>query len=501
MSNHIPSSGERAAIVGYSAQYRISAEKIYTALLAGQLEWIALADPVAGRVDDIQVATPGKIDAYQIKWGEQVGSLSFNDLTNGEGDPGNSGSHGLIGQLAGGWRRLKASNPGRRVVVHLVSRDIGAPRAAIPHGDSTVSKANLQGFLTDCWIDRDWTRRGLQACPSGWRLALEALIRACGLTEPEFMAFSQDCELKLAYKLFEIPENPNREALRQQEDLRELTAFLFRCVGTERRMIRIDRDQLLDGLGWETRFKPRFLHEFPINRLYQPISATVAELEAALTGHKRGYLAVLGTPGSGKSTTLTHTLRYRKGCRLVRYYAYVPDSSLQGRGEASNFLHDIVLDLQSQGIRGGDTQAKTREEFIGKFHRQLAELHERWLAEGVLTVVLVDGLDHIEREQKPERSLLHDLPHPDTVLDGVVFILGSQTLELAGLSPAIKAHFKEKSRLVTMAPLARKAVFAIVESVGLELFIKDACGCPRTNRYGTNLGYSQPLSRTYRQGL
>ncbi|MEK6686092.1 MAG: ATP-binding protein [Pseudomonadota bacterium] len=467
MSNHIPSSGERAAIVGYSAQYRISAEKIYTALLAGQLEWIALADPVAGRVDDIQVATSGKIDAYQIKWGEQVGSLSFNDLTTGEGDPGNSGSHGLIGQLAGGWRRLKASNPGRRVVVHLVSRDIGAPRAAIPHGDSMVSKANLQGFLTDCWTDRDWTRRGLQACPSGWRLAMEELIRACGLTEPEFMAFVQDCELDWAYKLSEIPATPSREVLRQQEDLEALIAFLFQRVGADRRVIRIDRDQLLDGLGWETRFKPRFLHEFPINRLYQPISATVAELEAALTGLRRGYLAVLGTPGSGKSTTLTHTLRYRKGYRLVRYYAYVPDSPLQGRGEASNFLHDVVLALQSQGICGGEGQAKTREEFLGKLHRQLAELHERWLADGVLTVILVDGLDHIEREQKPERSLLHDLPHPDTVPDGVIFILGSQTLELAGLTPAIKAQLKEKSRFVTMAPLTRKAVFTIVESVSL----------------------------------
>lgn len=467
MSNHIPSSGERAAIVGYSAQYRIAAEKIYAALLAGQLEWIALADPNAGRVDDIQVATPGKIDAYQIKWGEQVDSLSFNDLTTGDGDPGNSNNHGLIGQLAGGWCRLKASNPGRRVVVHLISRDIGAPKAAIPHEKGTVSKANLQGFLTDCWTDRTWTKQGLRACPSGWKPALEVLIRVCGLAEPEFMAFAQDCELGLAYKLSEIPASPNREELRHQEDLEALVAFLFRCVGAERRVIRIDRDQLLDGLGWEIRFKPRFPHEFPINCLYQPISATITELEAALTAHKRGYLAVLGTPGSGKSTTLTHTLRYRKGCRLVRYYAYVPDSPLQGRGEASNFLHDIVLDLQSQGIRGGDTQAKTREEFIGKFHRQLVELHERWLAEGVLTVILVDGLDHIEREQKPERSLLHDLSHPDTVPDGVIFILGSQTLELVGLSPAIKAHLKEAGRGVAMSPLARKAVFTIVESVGL----------------------------------
>ncbi|ATG88311.1 ATP-binding protein [Methylomonas koyamae] len=469
MSNNISSSGERAAIVGYSAQYFIAAEQIYTALLAGQLEWIALADPAAGRVDDIQVATPGKIDAYQIKWGEQVGSLSFNDLTTGEGDPGDNKSHGLIGQLAGGWNRLRALNPESRVIVHLVSRDIGAPQAAIPHEDGTVSKANLQGFLIDCWTDRNWAMQGLQACPPGWRPAIVELVAATGFVEPEFMAFVQDCELELAYKLSSVTANSNREALRRQEDLETLASFLFRCVGAERRVIRFDRDQLLDGLGWETRFKPRFLHEFPINRLYQPISTTVTELEAALTSYKRGYVAVLGTPGSGKSTTLTHTLRYRKGCRLVRYYAYVPDSPLQGRGEASNFLNDVVLALQSQGIRGGNDQAKTREEFLSKLYRQLAELHERWLTESILTIILVDGLDHIEREQKPERSLLHDLPHPDSVPDGVIFILGSQTLELAGLSQAIKAQLKEKSRLVAMAPLDRKAVFSIVESVCLPI--------------------------------
>jgi hypothetical protein len=467
MSDHISASGERAAIVGYSAQYRIASEQIYMALLAGQLEWIALADPTAGRVDDIQVATPGNIDAYQIKWGEQVGSLSFNDLTSGEGDPGDENSHGLIGQLAGGWRRLKASNSDRQVFVHLVSRDIGAPQATIPHENDTMSKANLQGFLTDCWKDRTWIRRGLQACPSGWKPALEALIQASRLSEMEFMAFAQYCELDLAYKLSELPAITNRDALRRQEDLEALAAFLFRSVGADRRVIRIDRDQLLDGLGWETRFKPRFLHEFPIDRFYQPISATVTEFETALTDYKHGYLAVLGTPGSGKSTSLTHTLRYRKGCRLVRYYAYVPDSPLQGRGEASNFLHDVILALQSQGIRGGDNQAKTREELLGKLHLQLDELRERWISDGVLTMILVDGLDHIEREQKPERSLLHDLPHPDTVPDGVIFILGSQTLELTDLSLAIKAHLNENSRVVTMAPLARKAVFAIVEAAGL----------------------------------
>lgn len=40
-----PAEGERNAIRGYSAQYRIAAELILAALLDGHLEWIRVADP------------------------------------------------------------------------------------------------------------------------------------------------------------------------------------------------------------------------------------------------------------------------------------------------------------------------------------------------------------------------------------------------------------------------------------------------------------------------
>jgi len=65
-----PAEGERSAVRGYSAQYRVAAELIYAAVLDGDLEWIRVADPDAGRVDDIQVGRTGRVDAYQIKWGE-----------------------------------------------------------------------------------------------------------------------------------------------------------------------------------------------------------------------------------------------------------------------------------------------------------------------------------------------------------------------------------------------------------------------------------------------
>jgi len=454
-------------MIGYSAQYRIAAEIIYSALMAGKLEWICLADPDAGRLDDIQVATSGRLDAYQVKWSEQVGSLSFNDLTSGEGDPGSVQSKGLIGQLAGGWRRLKNTHSNRRVVAHLLAHDIASLHASIPHDKSTISKANLQGFLTDCWQDRSWYIQGLDGCPCGWSPALKALKEASDLDEVEFTFFIRDCELELGYSLPDT--SSRRDELRKKEDTDALTAFLFRTIGADKRTIKLERDELLIRLNWAKRFAPYFVHEFPVDKLYQPLSATITGLEKALSEHKKGYLTLLGTPGSGKSTTLTHILRYRSGCRVVRYYAYVPDSPSQTRGEASSFLHDLVLALQSRGFRGGNSQAKTTEELLENLSRQLAELHESWRSDGVLTLILVDGLDHIEREQKPTRSLLEVLPHPDTLPEGVLFILGSQTLELRELPPAIKAHLKDPSRMLNMRPLARTQVFDMIDVAGLSI--------------------------------
>lgn len=491
MPGHPSSSGERAAIIGYSAQYRIAAELIYSALVAEELEWIALADPNAGRVDDIQVATSGRLDAYQVKWGEQTGTLSFNELTSGKGDTTLGLSRGLIGQLAGGWHKLKHTNPDRRVVVHLITRDFASPQAAIPHSNNTASKTNLQGFLTDCWADRSWAIQGFGACSTGWSPALIELKEASGIDEAAFMSFIRDCELECGYT--SQSASFTRDGLRQEDDVETLANVLFQIVGADKREIRIDRDELLKRLGWTDRFSPRFTHDFKIDKLYQPISATINDLENALAQHKRGYLALLGTPGSGKSTTLTHTLRYRSGYRVVRYYAYVPDSFVQGRGEAASFLHDMALALKSRGFHGGKSQPKTTEELLDKFSQQLVALHDSWLSDGVLTLILVDGLDHIEREQKTIRSLLEVLPHPDTLPEGVLFILGSQTLELKGLLPAVKTQLQaDSTRVLNMCPLARSQVFDMIDEAELPTPLT-----PEQKEKSYRLSDGHPLATSY----
>ena len=60
-----PGQGERRAIVGYVGQYRVSASLILDGLQGDYMEWVRVADPEAGQVDDLQLGSQGRIDAYQ----------------------------------------------------------------------------------------------------------------------------------------------------------------------------------------------------------------------------------------------------------------------------------------------------------------------------------------------------------------------------------------------------------------------------------------------------
>ena len=67
-------------------------------------------------------------------------------------------------------------------------------------------------------------------------------------------------------------------------------------------------------------------------------------------------------------------------------------------------------------------QPGSREEYLSLLGEQLQQAHEKWKKDDVVTIVMVDGLDHIQREQNPLQSLLSDLPSPNTVPEGVIFI-------------------------------------------------------------------------------
>lgn len=458
--------GERIAMLGYVPQYEIAADLIYEALLDGSLEWFRVADPEAGNLDDILIATTGKLDAYQVKWAEFTKLISYNDFVRDSTTKNGVEKLGLFRQLTEGWQRFHNDYRERNVTVHLLHKQVpsSSPKAKIPAGEPPPKYPHFQAFLIDCWLDRSWCKAGVDEAPACWKEVLLDLKGRSSLDDDDFLRFISSCELEFNYsRPSELPIT-NQGQARKQEDIGKIYNLLTKMAGGEQRIVEMSKDDMLNRLAWDHRFKHKFVHEFPVDRTYQEIEKTVNSLSVILSQKSQGYIALLGSPGSGKSTTLTHTLKYKTGYKLVRYYAYVPDSSYQGRGESNTFLHDITLSLRNHGFRGDNSsQPGVREEYLSLLGEQLGQAHEKWKVDGVVTIIMVDGLDHIQREQNPLQSLLSDLPLPNSIPDGVIFILGSQTLELNDLSDAVKEHINQENRTIVISPLTRSNVHAAID--------------------------------------
>ncbi len=199
----------------------------------------------------------------------------------------------------------------------------------------------------------------------------------------------------------------------------------------------------------------------------------------------------------GKATLLSQALSGRND-RVLRYYAYVPGMAaartrLTGRG----FVHDGVVMLQESGLSSRERQLPS--ERLDDLRQQLARSARRCETEfpqtGRRTIVVVDGLDHVDRDYTGADGLLGELPAPDALPDGVISLVGSRTL--APLHAYARHQIEARNSLVDLQhhPLSPAAVLEVCRRAPVTADLD-----PELHRRIAELSKGHPLARKALRG-
>lgn len=433
------------------------------------LDSLEIAGVGPGELNDFVLRSTDRVDLYRIRWPQPLHAVGFAAFT--------SAASGHIRQLAQRWSRLREAHGAQSVVVVHFATNCPAstdedPEIPRPSSEGVDSSGpwTLGAFLAEAWCPAAEAARTHQniekSTPLRWRPAMAALASNSGLDAEAWSRFVADCELEFEVHAPKLTSEPGASA--NNDDAHHLAHALMRQLEHDEQRVDWTRDRLLDRLGWRYRADFKHTHDFPDPEIpYRSITATKRELEAAIERFTSGYIVVEGSPGSGKSTLLTRTLRTVPH-RVARYYAYVPrGSGGSRRGEAVNFFHDLTIKFDQTGLHANSPKYDDLDSLLRRVQEQISQAGNEYLGTGRRTLILVDGLDHIPREQYPTHSLLSHLPVPQDLPDGVLFILGTQTTQLEAISPRIEQHLKQDQRRINMRLLDRRDVLEIIEETEL----------------------------------
>lgn len=448
-----PGEGERRAQRGYVPQYDASAAAIYASLERDDLIWVGLADRQAGVADDLVLGLYDRIVGHQFKTSRYPEAFRVRTLL--------LGADGLLKPLAAAWRILTESFQDQRVEIRLATNNYPSNSDSLISGEDAHSAAFLQEFgLHPGRTLADWQS-------SRWWPFVDELVTQSGLDSGAFGVFFG--QLRILFGPAADFLQGHRLFPSVSRQIGQIANLLPRLVADVRDRDRWTRAQFLEELGWRDSFALRRSHQFPVGAHVQRNVVTEQALRDAIKKADSGYIALVGPPGSGKSTLLQSSLSSESTLVVIRYLAFVPgEGQGTGRAEANDFLDDLNSQLKRSGLRGLRYRDGNLQERREQFERLLEQAGSRYQQGGVRTLIAVDGLDHVPREERPERSLLTELPLPSSVPTGVLLLLGTQRLDLADLKPAVRDQALLPQREVRVAPLSREAVYRIADVLGLD---------------------------------
>ncbi|MCU1029703.1 ATP-binding protein [Stenotrophomonas maltophilia] len=434
---------------GYTRQYASAAAAIYHGLQTRQLRWVGVADRCAGIADDVVLGFDDEVIGHQFKSSRDPDPFRIATLL--------TGGSGLLPGLLQAWQELKASCPDVRIRLRVVVDDTPSGADRVGNGGST------REFVAEWQGNPDRSLAEWSATP--WGPFVHDLQAAAGLKQSEFEDFFQHLELVHG-------DQPNFAALygitsRTQPQVDRIADRLPHLVARVPERDRWTRAEFLEQMSWPEN-EPRHRHQFPVGVAVQRNPSTEAQLQRVVRGNPKGYVSLVGPPGSGKSTLLQIALEAEPQLVVVRYLAYVPGGAQGiGRGESADFLEDVAAGLRNTGLQGVRFLSENERHRREELEALLGQAGERFTTNGLRTLIIVDGLDHVPREERPTRSFLADLPLPSAVPAGVLFILGTQLLDLPDIPPAVRDQASVAERRVEMQGLSVAAIADMADALGV----------------------------------
>ena len=373
-------------------------------------------------MDDVVVESVARIDCYQAKHtGNPHALLTFEDLTNADSELGLN-----VKRLKLAWDTLKAS--GKEVCLHLYTN-----RAA----DGDLAKI----------LDGDRITPGVLDDTKQRRLRLK-FKRASGIEdESEFKAFLSSLRFNLRqYDLDSLAGHIRDEWLERRLGLDGHGAFVTFIYQAERWFLErrsrpIKKGEVLQALRVDSAILPQ---NFPVDRrTYVHRPSFKRQIDALVDDAEGGYVAVVGPPGSGKSTFISRYVEAqerRQGRSVIRYYCFteVNDPLGRRRVSADAFLRSMIEQLRRE-FGHLLPQEGLYDYSFEVFNRLLALLGRHFEDKGEQLLMVIDGLDHAERaDVEDARKLLKVLPN--ALPSGVVCLIGTQGLQY--VPPAIARECK-----------------------------------------------------------
>ena len=367
-------------------------------------------------IDDIVIFSGKRIRAVQAKYAIDPLAVYVPDDFTDENSPA------YFGKYAEGWRQAQVAHPGFDISVELLSnrsRDSALARVIGPEGNFTP------GFIDGSLRKEAKTFR-------------DKLKKACGFAgadaDKHFQEFLRAFQFSLGQRrLDDLRGYLQGEVLDHELGISDRTVFLDLKVLVERHAIDLHEPITRSHLDEVFRkAQRRFLlpQIFPVDQAHFVRVETFEDvLRKEIENTSGGYIVVTGLPGSGKSTSLTEFfdgLAKDNRFAICRYYCFVrlDDDNSRLRIQAEALRVNLLSELYRQFESLLDRQFDYSEH---RFAEALATIGNAVSAQGKKLIILLDGLDHAERDTELRDTVLRALP---TALPaGIAVVVGTQELK------------------------------------------------------------------------